>query len=138
MSNRIVNAVVLAGALTLSATHASAQSIVEGEADYRQYCATCHGGDATGAGPMAGVLLVQPPDLTRLSARNNGVFPVVRVVSRIDGRDPLVSHGSDMPVYGQFFEQGPAVALKAQTGQPILTSQPIADLVAYLENVQVE
>jgi hypothetical protein len=56
---------------------------------------------------------------------------------RIDGRDPLVSHGSMMPVYGDFFE-GTDVATKAETGQPIMTSQPIVDLLAYLQSLQQE
>jgi hypothetical protein len=84
---------------------------------------------------MAPVLLVQPTDLTTLIARYQGAFPLERVVKRIDGRDPLVSHGSQMPVYGQFF-QGKDVALRTDAGQPMLTSQPIADLVAWLRTVQ--
>jgi hypothetical protein len=54
---------------------------------------------------------------------------------RIDGRDPLTSHGSPMPVYGDFFE-GWDVAVKSETGQPIMTSLPIVDLLAYLGSVQ--
>ncbi|MFZ1728108.1 MAG: cytochrome c, partial [Albidovulum sp.] len=73
--------------------------------------------------------------LTALAATNAGVFPVARVVARIDGRQPLVSHGSPMPVFGPYFE-GEPVMLAAETGQPILTSQPVADLVAYLETLQ--
>ena len=57
------------------------------------------------------------------------------VVQRIDGRDPLVSHGSPMPVYGPYFE-GQDTAIKTDVGQPILTSKPIADLVAYLKTLQ--
>ena len=101
---------------------------------FRHYCATCHGLDATGNGPMAGVLVIQPTDLTAL-ADENGVFPTARVVARIDGRDPLVSHGSPMPVYGPYFE-GEDTAMKTPAGQPILTSKPIVDLVAYLETIQ--
>lgn len=127
-----------AGMLVLGSLPAAAQSLLEGEADYLQHCATCHGLDGMGRGPMAAVLLVQPTDLTQLTAGNEGVFPTVRVVMRIDGRDPLVSHGSSMPVYGQFFQQGADVALKAPNGQPILTSAPIAGLVAYLESLQAQ
>ena len=119
-----------------SVSAASAQDVMRGEAYYMQHCATCHGLDARGNGPMASVLLVQPPDLRTLTTRYDGKFPIIRVVMRIDGRDPLVSHGSAMPVYGQFFQQGADVALKAHSGQPILTSAPIADLVAYLETLQ--
>jgi hypothetical protein len=81
------------------------------------------------------MMAIQPPDLTRLSASEGGTFPLARVVTRIDGRDPLVSHGSDMPVYGWFFE-GQDVAAKTASGQPILTSQPVVDLMAYLETLQ--
>ncbi len=116
---------------------AQAQDVDEGAALYARHCATCHGIEATGHGPMAGVLVIRPTDLTRLTARNQGVFPTQRVVSRIDGRDPLVSHGSPMPVYGDFFE-GRDVAVRTPSGQSMLTSQPIADLLAWIEGVQVE
>ncbi len=114
-----------------------AQDAAQGEALFGFYCATCHGNSAAGNGPMSPSLVIAPPDLTALAARNDGVFPTARVVMRIDGRDPLVSHGSMMPVYGDFFE-GTDVATKAETGQPIMTSQPIVDLLAYLEALQQE
>ncbi len=126
------------GLALCSAVPSVAQNALAGEEHYMRHCATCHGADAAGFGPMAGVLLVQPTDLTALSERNDGAFPIVRVIMRIDGRDPLVSHGSSMPVYGDFFQQGADVPLKAQSGQPILTSGPIADLVAYLQTLQVQ
>lgn len=106
-----------------------------GAALYQEHCAVCHGLEAAGDGPMAPVLLVQPSDLTTLIARYQGVFPLERVAARIDGRDPLVSHGSQMPVYGTFF-QGKDVALRTDAGQPMLTSQPIADIVAWLRTIQ--
>lgn len=119
------------------ATPALAQDTVQGEALFGFYCATCHGNAATGKGPMSPSLVVAPANLTTLATRNAGVFPTTRVVMRIDGRDPLVSHGSTMPVYGDFFE-GTDAAIKAETGQPIMTSQPIVDLIAYLESIQEE
>lgn len=117
------------------AAPAAAQDAMQGEALYGFYCATCHGNGATGNGPMSPSLVVAPADLTTLAARNGDVFPTSRVIMRIDGRDPLVSHGSMMPVYGDFFE-GTDVATKAETGQPIMTSQPIVDLLAYLQGLQ--
>lgn len=112
-----------------------AQDLEQGEKLYNLHCAACHGREAEGNGPMAPVLLVQPANLTQLSAKSDGSFPMYRVIKRIDGRDPLVSHGSDMPVYGWFFE-GQDVAIAAETGQPIMTSKPVADLVAWLQAVQ--
>ncbi|WP_238364293.1 c-type cytochrome [Mesobacterium pallidum] len=123
--------------LAFSSLPAAAQDIDAGSALFARHCATCHGADATGGGPMAPVLVVQPKDLTQLSAENGGVFPMARVVARIDGGDPLVSHGSAMPVYGDFFA-GRGRTLTAPDGTEIETSGPIADLVAYLEHVQGE
>ena len=121
----------------LLSTGALAQDVATGAELYQKHCATCHGVEATGQGPMAGVLLIKPVNLVALSRDNSGVFPTARVVARIDGRDPLVSHGSPMPVYGYFFE-GTDTALKTPAGQPIMTSEPIVDLVAYLQSVQLE
>lgn len=112
-----------------------AQDVSEGERVFQYRCAMCHAPDAKGEGPMAPVLLLQPTDLTQLQSDADGEFPLMRVVWRIDGRDPLVSHGSPMPVYGDFFE-GPEVVLKTNSGQLIKTSQPIADLVAWLQSIQ--
>ncbi|HKL68734.1 cytochrome c [Salibaculum sp.] len=119
----------------LLASPLAAQDADEGARLYQQHCATCHGAEATGDGPMAAALILQPPDLTALAAGNDGVFPTARVARRIDGRDPLVSHGSPMPVYGPFFE-GDDTAIRVETGQPMMTSRPVADLVAYLEGIQ--
>lgn len=112
-----------------------AQNAEVGEKLFANHCATCHGGGAQGDGPMANMILIQPPDLTRMQFRFGGTLPITRIVMRIDGRDPLTSHGSPMPVYGDFFE-GWDVAVKSETGQPIMTSLPIVDLLAYLASVQ--
>ena len=112
-----------------------AQVANTGEETFLRYCATCHGIDAGGNGPMASVLLPSPSDLTGLKAGNEGVFPMMRVISRIDGRDPMVAHGSPMPVYGEFFE-GRGETIRVETGELMMTSQPIIDLVTYLEGLQ--
>lgn len=121
-------------ALCLMQGAAQAEEVAAGQALYEIHCATCHGLEGRGKGPMAPALLLQPPSLRDLAARYDG-FPTTRVVMRIDGRDPLVSHGSPMPVYGPFFE-GDDTPLKAETGQPIMTSRPIVDLVTYLQSIQ--
>ncbi|MFP7570117.1 c-type cytochrome [Marivita sp. S2033] len=123
-------------ALVASAGIAAAQDVDEGQALYQTHCATCHGREAQGQGPLAGALLLQPVDLTTLSADNGGEFPLERVVKRIDGTDPLVSHGSPMPVFGPYFEGVSNTPLKLQSGQPIMVPDPIADLVGYLLSIQ--
>ncbi|MDU9006287.1 cytochrome c [Sedimentitalea todarodis] len=132
---RIVQTIVTSALLCLGA-QVFAQDVKNGADLYRLHCATCHGIEATGQGPMAGVLLTKPADLAALEVENGGVFPTERVIRRIDGRDPLISHGSPMPVYGFFFE-GEDTPLKTPSGQPILTSKPIVDLLGYLQSIQV-
>ncbi len=112
-----------------------AQDAVEGEALYLSHCADCHGVAVDGNGPLANAMTMKPKNLSLLAQQNGGVFPMLTVVKRIDGRDPLVSHGSPMPVFGQYFE-GDDTALKTASGQPVMTSRSIADLVAYLQEQQ--
>ncbi|MGB7242079.1 MAG: cytochrome c [Sulfitobacter sp.] len=120
--------------ILLMQNSASAQDTNAGAELFDIHCSTCHGLDGRGNGPLAPALLLQPPSLRELAKRYK-TFPTTRVVMRIDGRDPLVSHGSPMPIYGSFFE-GDDTPLKSETGQPILTSRPIVDLVAYLKEIQ--
>ena len=47
-------------------------SSIQGPALSKAYCASCHGTDAKGDGPMAKSLKVKPADLTRIAARNGG------------------------------------------------------------------
>ncbi|NSX53612.1 c-type cytochrome [Parasulfitobacter algicola] len=119
----------------LSAMPVLAQNIDEGRQIFLQNCATCHGVSARGDGPMTGALTTQPPDLTQLNANNEGVFPRVRVVFRIDGRDPIMSHGGPMPMFGYMLD-GKSAAMDAEDGTPILTSEMMVDIVSYLESIQ--
>lgn len=130
-----VNSLALAVAVASSASSAAAQDPVEGALLYVDYCAVCHGVSLQGDGPMAPALTIPPADLTRLNV--DGVFPIFDVVRQIDGRDPLLAHGGDMPIFGRWFQgDGPEVAMATPSGQPILMRRSIADLTAFLMEVQ--
>lgn len=122
-------------ALALVPGLASAQDATEGAEIFRLYCTGCHGLTAEGNGSVASILTIQPTDLTVLAAENGGEFPISRVIARIDGRDPLVAHGSPMPVFGEWFE-GRGETIRSETGERIMTSQPIIDLLTYLQQLQ--
>lgn len=128
----LARAIFIFGLITTAAWSADEKV---GQQTFLQNCATCHGISARGDGPMTGALMTQPPDLTRLTANNEGVFPTVRVVFRIDGRDPVMSHGGSMPMFGYMFD-GKSAALDAEDGTPILTSEMMVDVVKYLESIQ--
>lgn len=126
---------MLAALLALAATPLAAQDAEVGAELFYTYCSSCHGEDASGGGPMSEILNNEPPDLTVLSAKNDGVFPRVRVAYRIDGRAPVAGHGGPMPIFGDIFGNQ-MVALQAESGQPILAGRGIADVMAWLETVQ--
>jgi mono/diheme cytochrome c family protein len=72
---------------------AAAQDPGRGAELFSSHCAACHGPEAEGAGPMADILRVVPPDLSALAAAEGGAFPMERVVRAIDGRTTILSHG---------------------------------------------
>jgi mono/diheme cytochrome c family protein len=73
-----------------------------GKREYDSNCASCHGLKGKGDGPYKPFLTKSPSDLTVLSKKNGGVFPIDRVYSIIDGREQIGGgHGGDMPVWGR-------------------------------------
>jgi len=77
---------------------------IQGPALYKTYCAACHGPEAKGNGPVASTLKLPPADLTRISARNGGKFPLMRIERIISGEEERRGHGA-MPVWGPVFSQ---------------------------------
>ncbi len=93
-------------------------------------CATCHGVDGTGNGPVAGVLKILPPDLTRIASRHNGIFSYADVYASIDGRMPLAHGTREMPIWGDRYKQAlPALGEKRAHDR-------IDGLVRWLESIQ--
>jgi mono/diheme cytochrome c family protein len=97
---------ILAGLTGVGATLGAAVTVENGGALYRSYCASCHGAEGKGDGPLAPNLRVAPSDLTRLAKRNHGKFDAEKTRRAIDGRGPKEIHGgSDMPVWGDAFKR---------------------------------
>jgi mono/diheme cytochrome c family protein len=80
---------------------------VEGKDLFVAYCASCHGMDATGNGPVAPALKGPIPDLTTLKQRWKGGFPVAELEKAILGEaESKLAHGSrEMPVWGPVFRR---------------------------------
>lgn len=84
---------------------AYAQNADIGKDEYVNCCASCHGISGKGDGPVAAGLKRVPADLTKLSERNNGVFPVSRIYEVIDGRFAVATHGNrEMPIWGEIYK----------------------------------
>jgi len=110
------------------------QLIREGQRTYERACASCHGVDGRGDGPVASSLKVRPPNLTTLAKKNGGVFPRDRVTAIITGEIPLAAHGTrEMPVWRQRF--GPTSSGAAATAA-LRTQRWLNGMVDYLESMQ--
>lgn len=71
---------------------------------YEQLCSSCHGVTGEGDGPVAPLVKIGVPDLTRIAWRDGGEFPTEDVRRTIDGRFERPAHGPrDMPVWGWRF-----------------------------------
>lgn len=91
-------------ALVISLPVLSADKLDIGKVEYDQSCASCHGLDGKGKGPFSEAMQLTVPDVTNLSKRNGGVFPVSRVYDVIDGREAVKAHGTrDMPIWGKHY-----------------------------------
>jgi mono/diheme cytochrome c family protein len=68
---------------------------------YGRFCASCHGAQGRGDGPVAKSFKTEVPDLSLIARRQGGAFPRDRIERIIDGRFTLFAHGSrEMPVWG--------------------------------------
>lgn len=118
----------------LGASMAAAQDAEVGMTTYQQYCATCHGADGSGGGPLTEYISASVPDLTTLATSNNGEFPMLEVLHVIDGRTGLRGHGGPMPVYGALFDQESHSG--TQYGDILYTRGKLLSIAYYLESIQ--
>ena len=100
---------------------------------YKRFCASCHGPEGFGDGPVASAVAVTVPDLTRISQRHGDKFPEEKLREIIDGRSVVVAHGTRyMPVWGYEFWIEEGADVEAEKG----TRAIIDKLVNYLRGIQ--
>jgi mono/diheme cytochrome c family protein len=82
--------------------HSADYVSMSGEELYGRFCASCHGVEANGDGPVAKSLNVEVPNLRLIARRAGGTFPRERVIKIIDGRHIIGAHGTrTMPIWGE-------------------------------------
>lgn len=127
----------IAGAAALALVAGCVQQpVISGKQVYDENCALCHGPDGRGDGAMADNLFKRPPDLTTLSARNDGAFPRNYVISTIDGYARGEHFSEAMPEFGVKLA-GENVLLETGEGVVTPTPEPLVALAEYLEAIQV-
>jgi mono/diheme cytochrome c family protein len=123
---RMIKTLIICAALssvfyTVQASQArqNKEPVARGEKLFINYCASCHGLDGSGEGPVASSLKQRPNDLRRIQSRY-GVFPAEEVGRKISGDLSATVHGrKDMPVWGL-----------------VLSASDINQLVKYLRTIQ--
>ena len=139
---------MVAGLVAAGLTGAArAEDFDLGKWEFQSSCASCHGPDGKGKGPVSGQLKAPPPDLTLLSSRNNGVFPTEAVYQTISGLRRMAAHGShEMPIWG--FRFNPLVSvpqdvdpaywklLGPEQSPDVVVRTRILALIDYLKRIQ--
>lgn len=101
---------------------------------YESLCASCHGVEGHGDGPVAPLVKIHVPDLTLIAHRQGGEFPAADVHRTIDGRFEHPAHGPrDMPVWGWQFYRSESLKDPAERAR---VDAMIDKLVQYLRSIQ--
>ncbi|MCS3765407.1 c-type cytochrome [Bradyrhizobium centrosematis] len=104
MVKSAVKCLIITGLAAGFAAAAQAEDFDVDKSEFQASCASCHGADARGKGPVSGQLKTAPADLTMLAKNNNGVFPTNTIYEVIDGMKTIPAHGTrEMPIWGERF-----------------------------------
>ena len=125
--------IALSAALSLSQPALSAgNDVSDGHRYFVRYCASCHGTDGLGDGPVAKSLVTPPANLRKLGDKYGMPLPARRIAQFIDGRDTARAHGShEMPVWGEkLYEMGAGERGEYGIGEVI------GKIIAYLNTIQ--
>ncbi len=122
-----------------AAQRAEARRTVDpGRREFESNCAVCHGKSGQGDGSVVELLKRSPPDLTQLSRKNGGVFPIDRVYQTIEG-GTVAAHGSrEMPIWGRDYRiQGAEYFMDVPYDPEVYVRTRLLWLVEYLSRLQV-
>ncbi|SDL10004.1 c-type cytochrome [Aliiruegeria lutimaris] len=132
---------------------AAAEEELIGSDEYMNSCLACHGVGGKGNGPMAEYLTVEPTDLTRIAAENDGIFPLLDVFQIVDGRSIVGAHGVreagtvvgsaeirnseawEMPVWGDRYMKDVAGKYGPYGTEQAVRAR-ILELVFYIQSIQ--
>lgn len=129
-------AVVATAALVACAPMPAQRDVMQmsGPEMYETLCSSCHGVGGEGDGPVAPLIKIHVPDLTRIAKRDGGEFPTEDVRRTIDGRFDRPAHGPrDMPVWGWQFYRSDSSKDPVERAR---VDALIDRLVVYLRSIQ--
>lgn len=110
-------------------------TVATGRRAYLARCASCHGLEARGDGPVGEALRTAPPDLTWLAERNGGTFPRDYVIAVITGNAAIPAHGTrEMPVWSDRLD--PPDGNGAAAAAALYLRRTVEALADYLATLQ--
>jgi mono/diheme cytochrome c family protein len=111
---------------------------MSGEQLYRRFCASCHGVQGRGDGPVAASFRVEVPDLTQTASRMHGTDVRDRIVRIIDGRYIIGAHGTRiMPVWGEDLARLEIGNPEAERASQLMITR-LADYVTSLQHASAK
>lgn len=128
----------------LGSSNVAADEPKIGADEFRTSCASCHGTDGKGHGPLASILMTKPADLTVIAKNNAGQYPNIRigeypffrVFQVIDGRTLVSGHGERaMPVWGSRYSIEEGLKHGPMGGEKMIRGR-ILELVYYIQSIQ--
>ena len=136
MSRRMRHALTgLVLALAAGGCEPAAEPPPTGQILFLRHCASCHGPEGRGDGPLAASLKRPPADLTSLARTAGGHFDEATVIRVIDGRRSVAEHGPrDMPVWGVVFEE----ELEEERHGRFAAMLHVRALADYVRSIQAE
>lgn len=130
----LVAAGLLAACLPAPAPKTAAGATPTGAEDFTSYCVSCHGPKGLGNGPQAASLPTRPANLTTLSARNGGTFPMTRVMAKIWGYTEKDGHV--MPQFAPLLDNQNMVLFDSGDGISTPTPLRLVQLGQYVQTLQ--
>ena len=111
------------------------EEFAAGREEYLEACAACHGENADGNGPIATMFKERVPDLRKIAAGNDGVFPTLEIFQIIDGRTGIRGHGAPMPLFGKRYKAELEDEIGPYGAEQVVRAR-VLELVLYLQSIQ--
>lgn len=110
-----------------------------GKEEFQARCASCHGKNGKGTGPLSMFLKNSPPDLTNLSKNNDGIFPIEKIYQSISGEDSSYHGSKEMPIWGDiFFYEANCIYGDMPISTEGYVRGRILSLIEYINRLQVK
>jgi hypothetical protein len=102
---------------------------------FKKNCIACHGRTGRGDGPASKGLATQPADLTKIAERRDGVWPILEIMSILDGYFENTNQREGMPIFENLLDND-MIESDTGNGLTLLVPSKLVEVVIYLETLQ--